>query len=171
MPGFGAGDGSRTRDIQLGRLTLYRLSYSRSMALAPYFERTTSQALRALDRAVCHSSRGRMMPLPDAVDNQLGSPCPQCSRGFVAHLPPAVGVGRIDVEVLEPVGLEDPLKVGGVDCVELLLRAGTGCLVLAGDDDEVQRRVIHAWSLACEDARRGRLDAGNVSERLFGSRP
>ena len=27
--GFGAGDGSRTRDIQLGRLTLYRLSYSR----------------------------------------------------------------------------------------------------------------------------------------------
>ena len=30
--GFGAGDGSRTRDIQLGRLTLYRLSYSRSIA-------------------------------------------------------------------------------------------------------------------------------------------
>ena len=30
--GFGAGDGSRTRDIQLGRLTLYRLSYSRSVA-------------------------------------------------------------------------------------------------------------------------------------------
>jgi hypothetical protein len=30
--GFGAGDGSRTRDIQLGRLTLYRLSYSRPFA-------------------------------------------------------------------------------------------------------------------------------------------
>ena len=30
--GSGAGDGSRTRDIQLGRLTLYRLSYSRPFA-------------------------------------------------------------------------------------------------------------------------------------------
>jgi hypothetical protein len=30
--GIGAGDGSRTRDIQLGRLTLYRLSYSRPFA-------------------------------------------------------------------------------------------------------------------------------------------
>src|SRR5438445_5321686 len=27
---FGAGDGTRTRDIQLGRLELYQLSYSRS---------------------------------------------------------------------------------------------------------------------------------------------
>ncbi len=28
--GVGAGDGIRTRDIQLGRLKLYQLSYSRS---------------------------------------------------------------------------------------------------------------------------------------------
>ena len=28
-PKFGAGDETRTRDIQLGRLTLYQLSYSR----------------------------------------------------------------------------------------------------------------------------------------------
>ncbi len=32
--GIGAGDGIRTRDIQLGRLALYRLSYSRSEELA-----------------------------------------------------------------------------------------------------------------------------------------
>ena len=32
--GTGAGDGIRTRDIQLGRLALYRLSYSRSVELA-----------------------------------------------------------------------------------------------------------------------------------------
>jgi hypothetical protein len=29
MRGFGAGDGIRTRDIQLGKLTLYQLSYTR----------------------------------------------------------------------------------------------------------------------------------------------
>ena len=28
---FGAGDETRTRDIQLGRLTLYQLSYSRPL--------------------------------------------------------------------------------------------------------------------------------------------
>ena len=32
---FRAGDGTRTRDIQLGRLTLYQLSYSRSLAESP----------------------------------------------------------------------------------------------------------------------------------------
>jgi hypothetical protein len=31
LAGGGAGDGIRTRDIQLGRLALYRLSYSRSV--------------------------------------------------------------------------------------------------------------------------------------------
>ncbi len=30
----GAGDGIRTRDIQLGRLTLYQLSYSRILLMA-----------------------------------------------------------------------------------------------------------------------------------------
>ena len=30
---FGAGDETRTRDIQLGRLTLYQLSYSRSWCM------------------------------------------------------------------------------------------------------------------------------------------
>src|SRR4029077_9649928 len=30
---YGAGDGARTRDIQLGRLTLYQLSYSRSRSI------------------------------------------------------------------------------------------------------------------------------------------
>src|SRR5256885_6788846 len=30
---FGAGNGIRTRDIQLGRLTLYQLSYSRAVSL------------------------------------------------------------------------------------------------------------------------------------------
>ena len=29
LKNFGAGDETRTRDIQLGRLTLYQLSYSR----------------------------------------------------------------------------------------------------------------------------------------------
>jgi hypothetical protein len=32
-----AGDGARTRDIKLGRLALYQLSYSRDTALAPRF--------------------------------------------------------------------------------------------------------------------------------------
>src|ERR1700751_2195025 len=32
---FGAGNGIRTRDIQLGRLTLYQLSYSRLLLLVP----------------------------------------------------------------------------------------------------------------------------------------
>lgn len=27
---FGAGDGSRTRDLQLGKLSLYQLSYART---------------------------------------------------------------------------------------------------------------------------------------------
>jgi hypothetical protein len=33
---FGAGDEIRTRDIQLGRLKLYQLSYSRSCDFRPY---------------------------------------------------------------------------------------------------------------------------------------
>ena len=32
---LGAGDGARTRDIQLGRLELYQLSYSRGMVSSP----------------------------------------------------------------------------------------------------------------------------------------
>ena len=36
--GVGAGDGIRTRDIQLGRLALYQLSYSRAAGLShPHF--------------------------------------------------------------------------------------------------------------------------------------
>src|SRR5678816_3302317 len=34
-PAVGAGNGIRTRDIQLGRLTLYQLSYSRLLLLMP----------------------------------------------------------------------------------------------------------------------------------------
>jgi hypothetical protein len=30
LPGFGAGDGVRTRDTELGKLVLYQLSYARS---------------------------------------------------------------------------------------------------------------------------------------------
>src|SRR5437868_10904311 len=32
---FRAGDGSRTRDVQLGRLELYQLSYSRKYVVSP----------------------------------------------------------------------------------------------------------------------------------------
>jgi hypothetical protein len=43
--GAGAGDGSRTRDIQLGRLTLYRLSYSRlTVSSVPRRARDTASA-------------------------------------------------------------------------------------------------------------------------------
>ena len=35
---YGAGDETRTRDIQLGRLTLYQLSYSRSLVQGAGFE-------------------------------------------------------------------------------------------------------------------------------------
>ena len=38
---FGAGDEGRTRDIQLGRLTLYQLSYSRILVAGEGFEPTT----------------------------------------------------------------------------------------------------------------------------------
>ena len=37
---IGAGDETRTRDIQLGRLTLYQLSYSRSLVHGVGFEPT-----------------------------------------------------------------------------------------------------------------------------------
>src|SRR5688572_3707733 len=37
---YGAGDETRTRDIQLGRLTLYQLSYSRPMVQGVGFEPT-----------------------------------------------------------------------------------------------------------------------------------
>src|SRR6478735_5049203 len=37
---YGAGDETRTRDIQLGRLTLYQLSYSRPMVHGVGFEPT-----------------------------------------------------------------------------------------------------------------------------------
>jgi hypothetical protein len=36
----GAGDGARTRDMQLGRLPLYQLSYSRKVVLAVRIELT-----------------------------------------------------------------------------------------------------------------------------------
>ena len=39
----GAGDGTRTRDIQLGKLTLYQLSYSR-LTLRPMFFKNPSSA-------------------------------------------------------------------------------------------------------------------------------
>ena len=55
-PVFGAGDEIRTRDIQLGRLTLYRLSYSRPHIVlvgAAGFEPATfgSQSRRASQAA------------------------------------------------------------------------------------------------------------------------
>ena len=43
----GAGDGSRTRDIQLGRLTLYRLSYSRLAPIVADDRRIATGASRA----------------------------------------------------------------------------------------------------------------------------
>src|SRR5450759_1466466 len=143
--GNGAGDGSRTRDIQLGRLTLYRLSYSRSMASAPYFERTM------------HGHRPpqrRTMPLPDAVDHQASTPCPQGSRSLISDLAPAVRVRRVDVEVVDSVGLESFLEDVSVRGVELLLRAGTEYRALAGDDDEVQGGPVRVPGLPGQNERR-----------------
>src|ERR1035437_10196621 len=131
------------------------------MASVPRFERTMHGP---------GSPQRRTTPLPDAVDHQSGTPCPQGSRSLVADLPPAVRPRRADVEVAESVGLEDLLEVVSVRGVELLLRAGTEHLTLAGDDDKVQRGANGVWSLGGQNDRRVRLDARSVSERLLGSR-
>ncbi len=46
IPITGAGDGIRTRDIQLGKLTLYQLSYSRALDVSSFND--TSQAFKGI---------------------------------------------------------------------------------------------------------------------------
>src|SRR6185436_3910599 len=46
---FGAGNGIRTRDPQLGRLMLYQLSYSRPSFSSPAFDRTAPRWWRGKD--------------------------------------------------------------------------------------------------------------------------
>src|ERR1044071_9845285 len=57
--GLGAGDGSRTRDVQLGRLELYQLSYSRELLLLLCdFIAVTVQSLIVL-KGACARWRGK----------------------------------------------------------------------------------------------------------------
>ncbi len=71
---FGAGDGDRTRDLELGKLRLYQLSYARSLEVAGFYNGTvegsipwtigsTQSALyspwRAHNPQPSHSGRGR----------------------------------------------------------------------------------------------------------------
>ena len=55
---FGAGDGSRTRDLKLGKLALYQLSYARSGDMLPGTEGFRQVARRAVESGIIHRSRG-----------------------------------------------------------------------------------------------------------------
>ena len=56
----GAGDGARTRDIQLGRLALYQLSYSRSIELTQALVACpSSRVVRGHDNALGHLDHHR----------------------------------------------------------------------------------------------------------------
>ena len=45
---FGAGNGTRTRDIQLGKLTLYQLSYARLRGADSNIDKDTRQELQSV---------------------------------------------------------------------------------------------------------------------------
>ena len=45
---FGAGNGTRTRDVQLGKLTLYQLSYARPRGADSNIDKDTRQELQSV---------------------------------------------------------------------------------------------------------------------------
>src|SRR6266508_755863 len=82
MRAIGAGDGSRTRDIQLGRLTLCQLSYSRSIRAQP--ERIT---IIRLDRTASREDNSLTFVLAIASKYALRARAERDQRGSLSGWP------------------------------------------------------------------------------------
>src|SRR5919201_2819241 len=86
----GAGNGIRTRDIQLGRLTLYQLSYSRASSPAWWWREKDSNLRRREPADLQSAPFGRSGIPPERFGFRPPSPTTQpCRRELAAGVEPA----------------------------------------------------------------------------------
>ena len=96
---LGAGNGTRTRDIQLGKLTLYQLSYARPCAVDSNTENPGRQGLSAPSQNLAHE----LLSYPDVnhrhhstSPNRLSHPLP-AEAGDEPHPAVFLGLGALAV--------------------------------------------------------------------------